>query len=292
MAKIDPPLEMEPSDIHCDIFFHIPKTGGQTFQNLVLREYRNELVLNTHCGVLTPLVWQQFLKGLTSAQPLPRYRAVIGHMKFGLHEVLPNPARYFTFLRDPVKRFVSYYYTLRIKGIVPTQHRIDLSRPDWNLSDQETLLRELDNGQTRALANADWDLPFGHCTEEHFKKALAHLDRYFAFVGVTEHFDLSLMALKHLCGWRWHLYARKNITPAKTGELLPSKVLQEIAGINRFDQQLHAYAQARLEEVVRRYGVGLRLEHRAYVASNAVHQCLHHTIRALKKRGKRVEKRT
>jgi len=257
----------------CDIFLHIPKTGGQTFHNLITREYRQESVLDTHCGLLTTQVWDQFIVKRKGEQP--RYRAVIGHMKFGLHEILPGPARYATFLRDPVKRFISYYLMLRRMGVVPRDHRFDLKRPDWNSSCHETLGRELDNGQTRALANADWDLPFGECSEEHLKRARANLDRYFGFVGLTERFDLSWMALKRVYGFRWHFYVPKNINPQPDHSLSP-EIVEAISGINRFDRQLYAHAQERLEETVRRYGVALRFELGAFVACNAVHQCLHH----------------
>ncbi len=280
---------MNHTDAPCTIFFHIPKTGGQTFHNLVSREYRHELILETPGGLLNSLTWQKFIQGLMRAQPLPRYSAVIGHMKFGVHEFLPGPSRYVTFLRDPVKRFASYYYMLRGMGLVRANHRIDLDRPDWNLSGHETLLRDLDNGQTRALANADWDLPFGHCTEEHLKTAMANLDRYFSFVGLTEHFDISLLALKRLYGWRWHFFARKNITPDWKKCFLAPGVLEAIAGINRFDLQLHAYARERLQAMVRNAGASLRLERRVYVTCNAVHQGIHNFCHPLKQKQRRTE---
>src|ERR1700678_704934 len=101
------------ADSPSNIFFHLPKTGGQTFHNLISREYRHEQVLTTHCGLLTPAVWEHFTQGVKRFRQLPRYRAITGHMKFGIHEMLPGPSRYVTFLRDPVKRFASYYYMLR-----------------------------------------------------------------------------------------------------------------------------------------------------------------------------------
>lgn len=270
------------ADGPCNIFFHLPKTGGQTFHNLISREYQHESVLTTHCGLLTPAVWDHFTQGIKHRLQLSRFRAVTGHMKFGMHEMLPGPSRYITFLRDPVKRFASYYYMLRKFGLVPMDHQMDPDRPDWNLSSHASLPRELDNGQTRALANADWNLPFGQCTEDHLKTARDHLDRYFAFVGLTEQFDLSLMVLKRLCGWRWHFYARKNITVIRAEHRLPPETLESISRLNRFDRQLHAYAQKRLEATARSYGVNLRLEHGAYVACNAVHQCIHHVRYSLK----------
>lgn len=274
----------------CEIFFHIPKTGGQSLHNLISREYRNRSILNTHCGLLTRSVWQNFIRPLESCPiPLrPHYDIVIGHMKFGVHELLRGPSRYITFLRDPVKRFVSYYLMLKRMGIVSRNHQLDPSRPNWNLHHHESLPRELDNGQTRALANADWDLPLGQCTEEHLEMAKANLDNYFEFVGLTEHFDLSLMLLKRICGWRWHFYARKNVSPTVLSHYLAPDASDAIARLNRFDCQLYVYAKERLTETARRYGTALRLERAAFVAFNGIHRGKHHLVQSVKKKKSRL----
>ena len=276
----------------CEIFFHIPKTGGQSLHNLISREYRNRSILNTHCGLLTPSVWQNFTRPLESYPRLlrPRYDVVIGHMKFGLHELLGGPSRYITFLRDPVKRFVSYFLMLQRMGIVPMNLKLDPSRPDWNLRHHESIPRELDNGQTRALANADWDLPFGLCNEEHLKAAKANLDHYFEFVGLTEHFDLSLMLLKRITGWRWHFYARKNVSPNVRSNRPSPDILEEISRLNSFDRQLYFYAKERLMGTAGRYGRSLRLERAAFAFCNDVHRGKHFIVQSLKKKLKRPDK--
>jgi hypothetical protein len=270
----------------CDIFFHIPKTGGQSLHNLISREYRHKAILNTHCGLMTAPVWQRFTERIapTASEVRPRYDAVTGHMKFGIHDLVSGPSRYITFLREPVKRFVSYYLMLKRMGVVPKEHQMDPSRPDWNLSDHESLPRELDNGQTRALADADWDLPLGQCTEEHLKRAQANLDNYFAFVGVTEHFDLSLMLLHRFCGWRWRFYVPKNVAPADGTPRLSSEIVDSIGRLNQFDRQLHEHAKNKLKEIARSYGPRLRLELAAYRACNAVHQGRHFARVALKQK--------
>ncbi len=270
----------------CDIYFRIPKTASYTLRNLVTREYGRTACLDTDFPLLTPQVWRDFMKD-TAALPLEqrcRYRSILGHMKFGAHELVPGPVRYITFLRDPVKRFASYYYMLRQIGIVAMNHHFDPDRPDWNMPDHESFHRELDNGQTRALANTDFDLPFGHCNEDHLQAAKDNIDRHFAFVGLTEHFDLSLMLLRRICGWRWHFYVAKNITPraAVTPRLTPP-ILQAIGRLNCLDYQLYAYVRERFWETFRGYGPALWLEYRAYVSCNALHRGFHHVHYPLKK---------
>jgi hypothetical protein len=172
---------------------------------------------------------------------------------------------------------------LRRMGIIPSDHRFNPRQPDWNCRGHESIPRELDNGQTRALADAPWDLPFGQCSEDHLRLAQANLDRHFAFVGLTENFNLSLLLLKRICGWRWRFYVPKNITPANLDYHLPPEVLGAVAELNRFDRQLHAFAAERFAAQVLHYGLALHLEHGAYVACNAVHQGIHHVRQPLKK---------
>ena len=256
------------------IFLRVPKSGSSTLQNIFYREYRGTPTLETGCGLLVPSQWDRFAQGVKAmpARERESYQTVIGHMKFGAHRLLPGRSEYVTFLRDPVRRFASYYYMLRRMGIVPSDHRIEPDRADWNLSAHETFARELDNGQTRALANADWDLPLGGCNEKHLEAAKANIDAHFAFVGLTEQFDLSLMLLKRLCGWRWHFYVSKNVTPRSTSrEGLSPEVRAAITRLNRLDYQLYAHVKERLLETAASFGFSLRLEHAAYVAGNRVH---------------------
>jgi len=283
--------EATPTQI-CDIYFHIPKTAGQTLSNQLFREHRHKAALETHIGFMTPSAWKHFIQQLTTqaAQPNFHCSALIGHMKFGIHELLPMPSQYITFVRNPVKRFASYYYMVRRMGVIPSHHRFDPNRPDWNLPSFEPLVAELDNGQTRALANADWDLPFGQCTEKHLKTAKANIDKYFAFVGLTEHFDLSLAMLRQRFGWQWHLYVPKNVMPSKQEYRMPPDILEAITELNRYDRELYAYVSEKFWQEVPHYGRSLHLELGAFKACNAVHQTIHRTYYPVKLKLKRLWK--
>src|SRR6516162_400599 len=89
------------------LFLHIHKTAGTTLHRIIEREYNPFYIYTIEGGRIEWSV--DHLKKL----PLHRRAAlqvVKGHMSFGLHEYLPQPSTYITFLRDPVERCISSYY--------------------------------------------------------------------------------------------------------------------------------------------------------------------------------------
>ena|GEM_PF-1761400 len=271
----------------CYIYMRIPKTGSYTLRNLVSREYRGRPYFDTHYSIINKTKWNQLMADLASLPLSERtaYRAVVGHMKFGLHEILPQPSRYITFLRNPLDRFASYYYMLQRQGLMSHPHEFDPGQLAQDIDAHESLGRELDNGQTRALANADLDLPFGQCSEKHLQQAQSNLDKHFAFVGLMEQFNLSLMLLQRICGWRWHFYVPKNISPPPSQQYrLPAQTLQAIASLNHLDERLLDYARKRFVESAGHYGIGLKLEHGLFVSCNTAHIGLHNIIYPLKQK--------
>jgi len=268
------------------IFFHIPKTAGMSLRGLLVRNYRNGPHFNTNiAGDFSTKSWNEFLERINKMAPEELDRQVVfkGHMFFGLHEVLPGPSWYITFLRDPVERSISHYKMLcRLKASAPA-HEIDPSKKDWNMSEAPDFLRCLDNFQTRLLAGTDVTLPFGACTEEHLRIAKANMDRHFKFVGLTEQFDLSLLLLRRVCGWGWRFYIPDNVAPS-TPFQMPAGVPEAIRRLNNLDLELYRYAQERFDRQVDAYGWRLKAELRLYRLGNRLHLGLHHWRHKIKRR--------
>jgi hypothetical protein len=267
------------------IFLHLHKTAGMSLRGLFVKNYRKDRHFNTDITALTAPAWENCLDRLRRMSPEEKaaYRVFKGHMPYGLHRELTEPARYITFLREPVKRVLSHYRMVLRKSQLPPDHEIDPSRPDWNLSAYPPLARSLDNGQTRMLAGADLRLPFGECTAEHLALAKQHLDEHFAFVGLSEHFDLSLMLLNRECGWKWHFYVPDNVSSRRDALVTP-EIEEQIRTLNRFDLELYAYAEEKFSRLVEKYSPGLKWERRLYTWGNSVHQRIHLLRQARKKR--------
>ena len=271
-SRLDPAVHQVPKIV----FLHIPKTAGMSLHGLFIRNYRGMGIFNVGVKDITEEEWQGCLQRIRNISPdeLDKYVVFKGHMIFGLHELLPGPVEYITFLRDPVKRIVSHYKMVRgLRGFSPG-HMIDPSKNLWNLGEYPAFCRSLDNYQTRALAGIDFELPFGACTEKHLRMAVDNMDRHFKFVGLTEQFDLSLMLMRHVCGWGWRYYISDNVGSDSSVDV-PAKVLEALRELNRFDFELYRHAREKFDRMVEHYGWRLRAECQAYRLGNQIHLRLH-----------------
>ena len=267
------------------IFLHIPKTGGMSLRGQFVKNYRGRQHFNTDLVEITEANWQECLNRVRHLSPkemaaMPVFK---GHMLFGLHEAIPGPSEYITFLRDPVKRIISHYRMLQRSGTFPPGHTFDPAKADWNVGADPYFARMLDNAQTRILSGMSPDAPFGVCTEEHLSAAIANLDRYFKFTGLMEQFDLSLMLLTHKAGWGWHFYVADNVAPPKA-EPIASSVQDALRRLNRFDVELYRHAEARFEQLKAQYGLRLKVEHALFRFGNKIHQQLYFWRRRVKDR--------
>src|SRR5258708_6595833 len=109
---------------------------------------------------------------------LARMQVFKGHMPFGLHERLPQPATYITFLREPVERVISEYYFARHYRLHPQYKRMQaMSLEDYVRATPHH------NLQTKLLAGrGDYpDFLAGDCNEETLALARENLARHFSF---------------------------------------------------------------------------------------------------------------
>ncbi|HWL64453.1 MAG TPA: hypothetical protein VNP73_00615 [Actinomycetota bacterium] len=79
----------------------MPRTSGSTLNSILTRQYRRREI---HVEELfNPSDIERFVALPESYRR--RIRLLKGHMAFGLHRQLPQPARYFTMVRDPIGWF-------------------------------------------------------------------------------------------------------------------------------------------------------------------------------------------
>ena len=248
------------------IFLHIPKTAGLNVRHVLNRQYGMDHVCVPERGEdpSTSPFWRHLEEGAPlegrgrpGVDPnqgqrealrqrcraeMDRIRVVMGHMWFGLHDALPRPASYFTFLRDPVERALSvYFHRVRRHGLrLGLEEYVDTAR-DF----------QMDNGQTRHLCGRmdDVDVRFTECTQEVLERAKANLRAWFPVVGITERFDESFLVMARIFGWVDPWYEPQNVNRRRPrGGQVPAAIRERLEEHNRFDTQLYAYARGLFEE--------------------------------------------
>ncbi len=218
------------------IFLHIPKTAGTTLYHLIERQYKPGeyyIINRPHEELL-------YLQSLPPEHKTG-IRLLAGHISFGVHEILPQPATYFTFLRQPHDLVISYFYYLRSAVSHPYSHLAkSMSLPEFI---ENRLDLNMSNMQTRMLAGRPSYGDYYECTPDDLETAKENLRQSFTVVGLTEQFDETLLLLQRAFGWQNLYYARMNVTRKKpSADHLPSDVMQAISQANQLDEALYQFA--------------------------------------------------
>ena len=227
------------------IFLHIPKSGGTTLHHIIESQYPPGAVYTIDGAHV-----RESIAAFKALSPEARSRLLMvkGHMAFGLHAWLQQPATYITLVRDPVERAISHYY-----HIVRTPHHTHYPTVvGQNMSLQDFVLagvsRIVDNGQVRALA-AQEDVPYGECTSDMLAQARANIEGHFTLVGLTERFDETLVLLKQAFGWQVRAYSRQNVGQNRpVTEAVSGEARQLIEELNQYDLQLYHFAEERFNQ--------------------------------------------
>ncbi|MCL4262174.1 MAG: sulfotransferase family 2 domain-containing protein [Anaerolineae bacterium] len=243
------------------IFLHIPKTAGTTLYHILERQYEpiEYYIVNQ------PKEELQHLQNLPPEQKTD-IRLLGGHINFGVHAILPQPATYFTILRRPLALVTSYFYYLRSEVSHPNFHLAkSMTLPEFL---ESRLDENMSNIQTRLLAGKAHSGSYYECTPDDLEIAKANL-RQCAVVGLTERFDETLLLLQKAFGWQNLAYARMNVTRKKPSKGdLPPDVIQAAAQANQLDEALYQYAASLFAEQVGQQDTDFARQVRAFQRQN------------------------
>lgn len=242
-------------------FLHVPKTGGTAVLSRLREATANLKLLEVYDyeGAFTP----DQLRVL-SPRSLQKFDLIYGHFDYGMHVICENPHRYLTILRDPFDFVVSQYffpkYVLREPLHTNQRSIFDFLRNNPG---------HLDNSFCRILCG---DIPFDQpLTHADYDRALANMDRDFAFVGMRERLPESMAQISGLLGVNLVNGLRgENITPAT-----PERANLDMRALRAATEDRLQYDLMLYEEVGRRY-FGLGPKRRAEAAARNVLPTPHH----------------
>lgn len=233
-----------------DIFFflHLPRTAGTTLNHILERNFAPQSVLSIYSREEYAGRQELF------TQKQDKLRLILGHLLlegFSPPRIFGVPVRPFTFLREPVARLTAEYRFLRSwkrNHLYGYLNDNNVSFRTYLTSDEQMLKYRGRNFMTRCVAGLDpgsADRP-----RAALAKAKRHLEKEFAFVGVQERFDESLLLLGETLGLSDLLYERRNAMASPEAIAFAPEDLDLARQMNRGDAELHAFALALLEEKI------------------------------------------
>ena len=230
------------------VFLHVPKTGGQTIQSPLLRNFpqSERIYLDALDRPLDEAMNDIPLERRLTA------RLVWGHIPYGVHLYMPQRCEYFTILREPLGRVVSVY-----KYIIRTpEHGLHDRLLAEAMSLEEYLETGIDEGQTensqtRQLSGRQ----FGALDRNALETAKRNLEACLV-VGLTERFEETFVLLRRTFGLRMRFYRTMNVSPPYHASERAVELARER---NELDLELYGFAcelfAAQLERQNRSFGL-------------------------------------
>lgn len=233
------------------IFLRIPKTGSTTLKKIALKKINGKkFVVSDEVYKMYGEKWNQVeahkrwkrafekFKGIKHKYK-NNYKCIVGHTFFGVHDSIED-FQYITFLRDPVKRFISlynYFYDKKGSIIYRYIHEYSLSFAEFI---RHNICGKWENQQVKFVAG---DFSPDRNTLE---KARKNIENDFAFVGLTEHFDGDLLRLSEILNWSIPYYVRRNASKNHISiNNISEQDIYEIQRRNKLDMALYRFVKSR-----------------------------------------------
>jgi Sulfotransferase family len=241
-------------------FVHIPKTAGGTAKTMLQRAYSKPALHSAGNYVRGP---EKTVKKV--AKPAGGWerwhekggRVTIGHVPYGVfRDHLPAGTRYMTFLREPVDRVLSHYYRHVHHPELSAAHRMGRrQRGRETAGSIEEALSDLHVPQLRNLATrflCGHPSPMGELSASAVDDAKENL-REFAFVGIQERFDESMVLLQRMLGLGLIPYLNVHVSlegRRPTAEEISDEQRALIEEHNTLDAELYRFGLELFEEAV------------------------------------------
>jgi hypothetical protein len=264
------------------IFLHIYKAAGTTLRKIIERNYDTSTVYTVDIAERKSFSRFRELAG----RERKRFVVIQGHVRFGLHELVPRPTTYFTMLREPVDRVLSDYYFVLREPIHHLYERVASERMSLRDYICSKMSLSVDNCQVRVLCGEP-DVAYGDCSRAMLKEAKHNLETFFSVVGLAERFDESVILLKRAFGWKTPLYVRHNVTKDRPRqERIPEDVLGLIKEHNTLDIELYRFAADLFEKALGEQSNSFKAELLAFKCANAMYGRTYPAYRALRRAGR------
>ncbi len=234
-------------------FVHIPKTAGGTVISMLATAYSKDGIRDGGNYFRNPA----YTTRKVARPKKSRGRVLAGHVPYGvLREHLPPDTRYMTFLREPVDRVFSHYWR-HVRRRDPARAGRMKQRPGARVKAEsiaqavtEMRIPQMNNFAMRFLCARP---PVsGSVPPSALDEAKENL-REFAFIGIQERFEESLLLLQRMLGLDSVAYEDRHVSSDRPAvEDLTDEERRVIEEHNQLDAELYRFGLQLFNEAITR----------------------------------------
>ncbi len=229
---------------HTLLFLHIPKTAGTSLSLMLCQQFPPDQIFHIRGNKRPDAPYfsshfgpEEEFQALPESQRA-RYRCILGHFSFGLHEWVPGPSTYLTILREPLERQISMY-----RQYARMAHSKNCLSLEEFLSSPR---KGKPNHQIRHLTG--WK-PQEHTDEEMIHQARTNLNNHFCAVGTVDRLPETVAVVAKLFGWKDVILEKENVSKKNAVPTdLSEEFRQTLQQQNYLDQWLCQYVDQRLQQ--------------------------------------------
>jgi len=212
------------------VFLHLEKTAGTS-----LVSYFKGNIQSGKFQYIHPTE----LEGLNKDNKLLKLDFVAGHLNYNQILKYFNNYQVITYLRDPIKRIVSFYNFA--KNGPRTKDPITIKSKELNI--EEFIDYCIDVNDRRFINGMVHKLSSENNPKNELSSAIANLHNIF-FVGIQEYFDDSLILMSEKLNMKKpEIFPKENITKKTNDDvILNENTIKKLISINNLDIQLYAEA--------------------------------------------------
>ncbi len=222
------------------VFLHLPKTGGTTLHNLLIKHFEEDEICKERTNELAKV----------SEEEIGSKRLFSGHFTYNtVIQKIPEPRKIITLLREPKSRILSEYYFRRSHKIefILEHYPSYLPAKKYNLSDYlDHQKNEIGNKMTRFLSDSELD------EKQQLDLAKKRL-REMTAIGITEEIGFSINFIFSSLGFPIPTETPRYLAFDKLAEEysycekivkepLTNEIKQKLDELTYLDQQLYKYA--------------------------------------------------